>query len=110
MGIKTETLKRLFKKPVTEEYPKQKKQPFDKFIGRIVYHSETCIGCRLCEKNCPANAITFNKKGDITFDMGKCIYCGMCRDVCPTNPKTIEYITEYDYSSTKKEALTNKKK
>ncbi len=107
MGLKTEVLAWLFRRPVTENYPEQKKKPYQRFRGRIVYYSKRCIGCRLCERNCPVNAIVFHEKGRIDFDMGKCILCGLCRDVCPARPKAIAFSTEYDYSSTRKEDLKN---
>lgn len=41
-----------------------------------------CIGCKKCEKNCPAEAITvtdFCAK----VDYSKCTACQKCREVCP---------------------------
>ena len=43
-----------------------------------------CIGCMICVKNCPANAINFdNNLAKINYD--KCINCGVCIVKCPTN-------------------------
>ena len=43
---------------------------------------ERCIGCRICEKNCPAEAIkVVNKKAVVDADA--CISCGMCAGKCP---------------------------
>ena len=42
----------------------------------------SCIGCRLCEKNCPAGAITVtNNVARIDYD--KCTSCGICVTKCP---------------------------
>ncbi len=41
-----------------------------------------CRACMLCNKNCPQNAITGEKKKPQTIDQEKCIRCGVCRDVC----------------------------
>ncbi len=87
-----EALKNLFRKPATEPFPFGEHKRAEKFRGKIFYDAEKCIGCRLCEKNCPVDAIKFRKKGDIVFDMSSCIFCGMCRDVCP--PKCIHYTKE----------------
>ena len=54
---------------------------------------ETCTICGLCQKNCPADAITgkmkSKKKKDpgIPFNihMSKCIQCSVCFNVCPAN-------------------------
>ncbi|MBQ8305671.1 MAG: RnfABCDGE type electron transport complex subunit B [Blautia sp.] len=41
-----------------------------------------CIGCKKCEKNCPAGAITVT---DFLahIDPEKCTHCGACKEVCP---------------------------
>ena len=41
-----------------------------------------CIGCRICEKNCEAGAITVtNFLAHIDSD--KCTRCGVCVEKCP---------------------------
>ncbi|HLR21986.1 MAG TPA: RnfABCDGE type electron transport complex subunit B [Tissierellaceae bacterium] len=42
-----------------------------------------CIGCRICVKNCPEDAFTFdNMLAKIDYE--KCINCGICEEKCPT--------------------------
>lgn len=44
---------------------------------------ETCKGCGICAKKCPADAITGEKKKPYTIDVAKCIKCGACIEACP---------------------------
>jgi NADH:ubiquinone oxidoreductase subunit F (NADH-binding)/NAD-dependent dihydropyrimidine dehydrogenase PreA subunit/(2Fe-2S) ferredoxin len=44
--------------------------------------NDNCTGCGACQRVCPAEAITGEKKKPHSIDPAKCIKCGACRSVC----------------------------
>jgi NADH-quinone oxidoreductase subunit I len=94
------TLRYMFKRPVTVNYPFERGPLSTRFRGehalrRYPNGEERCIACKLCEAICPALAITIEagpRHNDGTrrtvrydIDMVKCIYCGLCQEACPVD-------------------------
>ena len=62
---------------------KDKKCPAAKCTAMLNYViTDDCIGCGLCKKNCPAEAITGEKKQKHTINTTKCLKCGACMEKC----------------------------
>ncbi|MEI8175831.1 MAG: 4Fe-4S binding protein [Candidatus Omnitrophota bacterium] len=82
-----EVLKALFSKTATHPYPAKKLDMPGQYRGKLFFYPAKCIGCKMCERDCPADAIKITKLADKKFkadiNLGKCIYCAQCVESCP---------------------------
>jgi NADH-quinone oxidoreductase subunit I len=102
-GMKV-TIKVMFTKGNTVEWPRQTAQLPAKFRGHImlVANDDTgfakCIACGSCVRACPSNCIAVKgakpegtkKKSPTLFelDFTKCSLCGLCVESCPVDAIT----------------------
>ncbi|MGB5987193.1 MAG: NADH-quinone oxidoreductase subunit NuoI [Desulfobacterales bacterium] len=92
------TFKHLFRKPITEQYPEERRVLPERSRARIVLTRdpdgrERCVACYLCSAVCPVSCISMQsaEQADgrrhaawFRINFGRCIYCGLCEEACPT--------------------------
>lgn len=88
LQLPKDALSNLFKKAATQRYPEQPADVAENFRGKQILNIENCIGCTLCARDCPAQAIDFvmvdgKKRPRIHLD--RCVFCYQCADTCPRN-------------------------
>jgi NADH-quinone oxidoreductase chain I len=116
-GLAT-TLRMVFTKPITLQYPEEKKEMAPRWRGHPELTIDPdgrrrCVACTLCMVVCPSNAIRgiVAAEGpehekypvEFTIDLQRCIFCGLCQEACPK--AAIKLNNLYELAQYKKEML-----
>ncbi len=114
------TLKHLFSKKITVQYPEENIPISPRFRGRHALRrypngEERCIACKLCEVSCPSLAISIESgvRNDGTrrttkyeIDLFKCIFCGFCEEACPVESIVLTSILGYHFENKGDQIMT----
>jgi len=104
------TLGMLFTRPITVQYPEEKRVLPARSRGRIILTrspdgDERCVACFLCSAACPVSCISMEAatREDgrryaswFRINFGRCIFCGLCEEACPT--LAIQLTPDYEFS------------
>ena len=84
-------LKNLFSKPVTRAYPDVPARQAEGTRGAVQVSIDDCIFCGMCNRCCPADAITVDRSSKTwTIQRMSCVQCGYCVSSCPKKCLTME--------------------
>jgi NADH-quinone oxidoreductase subunit I len=85
------TLKYLFTKPVTVQYPEERSPIPDRYRGIHYLEQDKCIYCFMCARACPVDCISMEavRHGkelewiSFSIDYNRCMFCELCVYPCP---------------------------
>jgi NADH-quinone oxidoreductase subunit I len=118
------TMRELFTKKVTEQYPENRAtlKVAERFRGQLVMlhddnNEHSCTGCGICQMNCPNGTIKVVTKmiqaedgakpkralDKYYYDLGQCTFCNLCVINCPS--KAIEFRNTFENSVFTREKL-----
>lgn len=120
------TLKELFTKKVTQQYPENRKTLVipPRVRGNLTMpHDENnehaCTACSICQMNCPNGTISVESEviqtedgkkkkilAEYTYNLGRCTFCNLCVLSCPSN--AIVFSNEFENALFTKSKLTEK--
>lgn len=123
VGMKSTMSHLLHYKPITLQYPHEKRILPDNYRGMLALlryddGTDKCVGCDLCEAACPSRVITVvsaevpgepikRYAKEYSMDMTRCLFCGMCVQACPVD--ALAMTQEYEWAVyDKRELLLNK--
>ena len=70
-------------------FPKCSAKVCKDLIHYYIDHDK-CVGCHICFKACPVDAISGDPKQNHTISQEDCIQCGICYEKCPPKFNAIE--------------------
>jgi NADH-quinone oxidoreductase chain I len=91
---------------VTVQYPYERMEVHPRFRGLHAVDEDACIGCGICDVNCPNSSIKIVKHKGRWFpqvNIGLCMFCGLCVDVCPMN--AMKMTGKYELADYSRESL-----
>lgn len=111
---------------VTEQYPENRAtlKIADRFRAELtlIYDSEgrhKCIGCKICEMNCPNGTIQIATKmidlpdgkkkrvlDTYLYDLGSCTFCMLCVTTCPQD--ALEFTNDFEQAVFTRDKLVKK--
>ncbi|MFW5898316.1 MAG: 4Fe-4S binding protein [Candidatus Saliniplasma sp.] len=73
----------------------------ENYRGKLTYDKDSCIGCQLCVRVCPSEALTFDEeKRKVKHYVARCTFCGQCVNICPKS--CFEFTDEFLIAGTDK--------
>ncbi|NLE51419.1 MAG: 4Fe-4S binding protein [Chloroflexi bacterium] len=88
MTMWRDALQGLIKRPATQRYPFVRQEAPERLRGHLVWDPDSCTGCGLCAKDCPADAIeviVLDKKAKrfvFRYHVDRCTFCAQCVASC----------------------------
>ncbi|MBD5205420.1 MAG: 4Fe-4S dicluster domain-containing protein [Bacteroidales bacterium] len=119
----TVTGKEMVTPKITEQYPENRKtlQIADRFRAELTlkYDAEgrhKCIGCMICQNNCPNGTIQIQTKmvelpdgkkkrklDKYMYDLGSCTFCMLCVTTCPQD--ALEFSNDFEQAVFERDKL-----
>ena len=100
-------IRAFIRRPGTTRFPYEPAEFHFAYRGQVRAIPENCVGCGLCVRDCPANALVLEKRSKDSFTLRhyaeRCAYCAQCEYSCKFNAIYLD--NAYRPSVTNKEKL-----